>query len=178
VLFKSDLSDIVSISINGQKFIPEKEVLSTEYDDCTGAIKNAVYLLHCGELFTLKVDYTYTYWTGNDSCIITWQPVENDNNTYSIEIEHLEEQYVEKYYKVIRLVYRASGISYASFSVFKAGTTEIIEKKMDSKYLPDIVVQYEDDSKTAIILKSSTEGSSKQFRLEVNDNGDLTVTEM
>lgn len=47
-------------------------------------------------------------------------------------------------------------------------------EKIDPAYLPDNVVQNGD---TELILKSSTSGSTKQFKITVDDSGTLTATE-
>lgn len=50
-----------------------------------------------------------------------------------------------------------------------------IVKKLDEQYLPDTVVK---DGDTEFILASSTEGSTKKFKVTVDDTGTLTTTEV
>lgn len=47
-------------------------------------------------------------------------------------------------------------------------------KKIDKKFLPDIVVNGDKE----MILTSSTEGSTKRFKITVDDSGNLTATEV
>lgn len=47
--------------------------------------------------------------------------------------------------------------------------------KIDQKYIPDTVTKHGDKE---LILTSSTEGSTKQFKITVDDNGTLTATEV
>lgn len=64
----------------------------------------------------------------------------------------------------------------ATSSIFS--TPDTIHK-LDEKYIPDTITRVEDipESK-AIILSSSTEGSTKRFKITVDDEGILTATEI
>ena len=48
-------------------------------------------------------------------------------------------------------------------------------KKLEEKYLPDSVFK---DGDTEFILASSTAGSTKKFKVTVDDTGILTTTEV
>ena len=52
--------------------------------------------------------------------------------------------------------------------------------KLDAKYLPEEVATKEDINapQTEFILNSSTAGSTKQFKITIDDNGVLTATEI
>ena len=53
-------------------------------------------------------------------------------------------------------------------------------KTLDEKFIPDGIARVEDivAPKTELILKSSIEGSTKKFKLTIDDNGVLTATEI
>ena len=57
--------------------------------------------------------------------------------------------------------------------------TEVL-KKLDPKYLPDTVATKDDleAARSYVILNSSTEGSTKQFKITVDDSGTLSATEV
>jgi hypothetical protein len=57
--------------------------------------------------------------------------------------------------------------------------TETTIKTLDEKFIPDTIARIEDVNapKTEFILNSSTEGSTKKFKLTIDDNGTLTVVE-
>ena len=55
--------------------------------------------------------------------------------------------------------------------------------KIDEKYIPDTIARISDieavtSPKTEFILNSSTEGSTKQFKITVDDNGVISATEI
>lgn len=53
------------------------------------------------------------------------------------------------------------------------GTTTL--QTLDEKFIPDTIARVEQDY---IVLKSSTSGSTKKFKVTVNDSGTLTATQM
>jgi hypothetical protein len=72
------------------------------------------------------------------------------------------------------------------------GESDIIIHQLDEKFIPDTIArasdipsldgfatkEYVDAPKMEFILKSSTEGSTKEFKLTINDDGVLTIAEI
>ena len=63
---------------------------------------------------------------------------------------------------------------------FDAEVESTVVHKIDEKFIPNTIARVSDVSapKTEFILVSSTEGSTKQFKITVNDAGVITATEI
>lgn len=76
-------------------------------------------------------------------------------------------------------VSRSASTSY-HFSIVGPKSYGMQPVKIDEKYIPDTIARISDLTapKTEFILASSTEGSTKQFKITVDDSGTLTATEI
>lgn len=122
------------------------------------------------------------------------EPIALENGkSYTVTINDVKQEIVcenDKLILSIGAVIGSFGINNVQDDILEGGwschvkieTAEVstIVKQLDEKFIPDTIARIEDVNapKTEFILNSSTEGSTKKFKLTIDDAGVLTAMEI
>ena len=110
----------------------------------------------------IKSNNSDEMWFGNGSLKPDWSDInENTGEPFCIKI-----------YKLSRLSNSYIQVKFANsgeYTIYIA-TCEPVYHKLSENYLPESV--------DSVIIRSSTEGSTKKFRLTIDDSGTITTTEI